>query len=89
MFISPPFSLIFHIHDRSLINLYLSTSVNSFYASEKKKNRKQRILHQPTAPIYSSGFHPEPKSHLLLSLSLTHLPKVDTLTPSAGAVHIP
>lgn len=50
---------------------------------------KQRIFCQPTDLVYSSVFHPEPKTHLLLSLSLTHLPKVDTLTPSAGAVHIP
>lgn len=52
---------------------------------------KQSIFFQPAALVYSSVFNPEPTPHLLLplSLSLTYLPKVDTLTPSAGVVHIP
>lgn len=53
------------------------------------KNETQKFLSQPSALVYGRVFHPEPNSHLLLSLSLTHLPKVDTLTPSAGVVHFP
>lgn len=56
---------------------------------KEKPKMKQRICCQPAALVYSHVFHPEPKSHLRLSLSLTHLPKVDMLTPSAGAVRFP
>lgn len=39
--------------------------------------------------FHHSSFNHQPESHLQLSLSLTHLPKVDILTLSAAAARIP
>lgn len=61
-----------------------------FYKGESEKLKmKQNTFYQPAALVYSFVFNPDPTSHLPISLSLTHLPKVDTLTPSAAAVHFP
>lgn len=62
-----------------LINSLLTwnSSWNSVVLSQTK---------EPSAPLHCRLVHPQ---LLLLSPSLTHLPKVDKLTPSAGAVHFP
>lgn len=61
-----------------------------FYKGESEKLKmKQSTFYQPAAPVYSFAFNPALTSRLFISLSLTHLTKVDTLTPSAGAVHFP
>lgn len=76
--------------DHSLIYAYPQVWFACIVVEIKREEKtEERVFCQPTAPVYSSVFHPKPKSHLLFSLSLTHLPKVDTLTPSAGAVHVP
>lgn len=71
-----------------MINSHLSTCVAPRKGRKAKDETKNTLsLSLSLGPLLQ--FTAEPRSHLLLPPSLTHLPKVDTLTPSAGAVHFP